>query len=228
MAVKFFRDGRPSANFMSMFSLDGQPCTDTDFFAHDWSNHVDPTEDKGLRILAAKFSQASYCPQMIGISDLASAEDGSVAEFPFRLNFHALVDVECPCTVTYEQCLANLGELEVGTKIFEVRAQAAPLDPDDMLLGHIILTDELVTSKFGDESLFFRHQAMEDDFNLKPEWLEAIDLKKQCGESCTGTKAPPISAGCHIRCLTPSMLSVAGLDVMPDGMRADDGPVMIM
>jgi hypothetical protein len=195
MGVKFFRDGRPSANFVAMFSLDGQPCSDTDFFTHDWSNHIANTDNFGLKLIAAKFWQASYCPLMVGLSDLASEQDGSQGSFPFQLSFHALVNVDCPCH-DYGTCLANLGKLTVGTKIFEVRAHSRPDDSSPTLIGHVELTDLLVTSKFGDEDLFFSHQHMEDDYTLKPEWLEGIDRKKQCGMGCTGTRAPPISEGC--------------------------------
>merc|ERR1712066_707933 len=73
MGVKLFRDGRPSANFVAMYSLDGQPCSDSNFFAHDWHNHIGTTNNFGLKLIADKFWQASYCPLKVGISDLASS-----------------------------------------------------------------------------------------------------------------------------------------------------------
>merc|ERR1719460_623376 len=90
MGVKFFRDGRPSANFVAMYSLDGQPTTDTNFFAHDWNNHIPMTDNFGLKIIAAKFWQASYCPLMVGFLDMViNAPDALVAfgSFPFQLFF---------------------------------------------------------------------------------------------------------------------------------------------
>ena len=38
MGVKFLRDGVDSANFVAMFSVDGQE--NLNFFANDWSNHI--------------------------------------------------------------------------------------------------------------------------------------------------------------------------------------------
>jgi len=215
MGVKFFRDGRPSANFVSMFSLDGQPCSDKNFFAHDWSNHIANTDNFGLKLIAAKFWQASYCPLMVGLSDLASENDGSQGVFPFQLSFHALVDVDCPCQ-DYTSCLANLASVPVGTKIFEVSAHSAPGDTNPTMMGHVVLTDPLVTSRFGDEDLFFRHQHMEDDYSIHPEWLESIDRKKQCGMGCTGTRAPPISKGCSSPFNSTEMIQIA------EKMRSDD------
>jgi hypothetical protein len=194
MGIKFFRDGRPSANFVAMFSLDGQPCTDTDFFTHDWSNHISNTDNFGLKLIAAKFWQASYCPLMVGLSDLSSDANGQAGEFPYQLVFHALVKSDCPCQ-DYAKCLANLASIPVGTKIFEVRALSQPGAAPEVI-GHITLTDALSTSKFGDEQLFFRHQHMEEDFEARPAWLAAIDRKTQCGMGCTGQTAPGIEKGC--------------------------------
>merc|ERR1711964_725418 len=102
---------------------------------HDWSNHIPMTDNFGLKIIVAKFWQASYCPRMVGLSDLASDADGNVGEFPFKLLFHPLVSSDCPCD-NYAQCLSNLGKLDVDTKIFEVRAEAAP-GSEAELIGHI-------------------------------------------------------------------------------------------
>jgi len=195
MGIKFFRDGRPSANFVAMYSLDGQTCADTDFFKHDWSNHVSATSDFGLKLIAAKFWQASYCPLMVGLADLSSSAEGQVGVFPFRLRFHALISSSCNCT-DYEDCMKNLESIAAGQKMFEVYAEADP-GAAEVLIGHLTITDPLTTSKFGDEDLFFKHQRMETDFQLHPKWLADIDRKAQCGMGCTGTEAPPISKGCH-------------------------------
>jgi len=194
MGIKFFRDGRPSANFVAMYSLDGQPCSDKNFFEHDWNNHISNTDNFGLKLIAAKFWQASYCPLMVGLSDLASGADGSEGTFPFKLNFHALIESDCDCS-NYAQCLQNLEKIPIGTKLFEVRAQADPKSGLE-LIGHITITDALTTSKFGDEELFFKHQHMESDYEIKPEWLKAIDRKQQCGMGCMGLKPPSIDMGC--------------------------------
>jgi hypothetical protein len=195
MGVKFFRDGRPSANFVAMYSLDGQPCSDTDFFAHPWSNHISATENFGLKLIAAKFWQASFCPLQVGLSDLSSDEKGNMGVFPYMLTFVPLVKSECSCK-DYDQCLTNLiSNLEVGKPIFDVQAIAEP-GAEPQKIGRIYTTSEFARSKFGDEQLFFKHQHMEDDFNLKPKWLDSIDRKKECGMGCTGLQPPPIEKGC--------------------------------
>jgi len=163
------------------------------FFTHDWHNHIGATNNFGLKLIAQKFWQASYCPIQVGISDLASGI-GSRGKFPYKLSFHALVSVDCPC-MDYAQCLANLMKLGPGTKLFEVSAIPSPGGQADVI-GHIYLTTQLTTSKFGDEALFFKHQLMEEDFALEPAWLAAIDKKKECAMDCTSTFAPKINKGC--------------------------------
>lgn len=195
MGVKFFRDGRPSANFVAMYSLDGQPCSDNNFFAHPWKNHISLTDNFGLKLIAAKFWQASYCPLQVGLSDLSSNGQGNATKFPYQLTFLPLVKSECSCT-DYDKCLANLVKnVEVGKPIFEVQATADPGE-EPRKIGQIYTTSAFVRSKFGDEELFFKHQHMEEDFEQKPKWLDAIDRKQECGMSCTGLKPPPIEKGC--------------------------------
>jgi hypothetical protein len=204
---KFLRDGRPSANFLAMPSLDGQSCLHNNFFEHDFSNHVNATGDFALGLIASKFWQGSYCPQMVGISDLAS-EAEKLAKAPWRLILHPLVEVQCSC-LSYASCLQTLSELAPDTDVFEVRALERPRAVAEPI-GYISLTSRLTTSKFGDEQLFFKHQRMEDDFKSQPAWLEQIDKSAMCGMEAVSTAAPSVANGCK----SPFKTS--------DGMRKDD------
>jgi hypothetical protein len=197
MGLKFFRDGRRSANFVSMYSLDGQPCSDGDFFQHDWSNHIPMTDNFGLKIIAAKFWQASYCPLMVGLSDVASEADGvapAPGTFPFQLIFKAAVSSQCDCH-DYDGCLSNLVSLGSGTKLFDVEARASP-GASTQHIGTISLTSQLKQSQWGDEQFFIQHQNMEDDFAIHPEWISALDLKNECGMDCASDTRPGIEVGC--------------------------------
>lgn len=37
-------------------------------------------------------------------------------------------------------------------------------------IGDLVTTSIMTTSKFGDKDLFFRHQKLEEDIALRPEW----------------------------------------------------------
>lgn len=193
MGMKFFRDGRPSANFVAMYKLQGQPCSEEDWFGHDWHNHVPSATGIALALLTKKFWQASSCPLQVGLSDLASTSDGP-GKFPFMLTFHPLISVHCPCT-DYDLCLSNLQKIPSGTKLFQVLATASP-GADAQAIGYITTTSALTTSKFGDEQLLFAHQLMEADFQLEPTWLDQIDKKADCGMDCASTEAPTVMVGC--------------------------------
>ena len=57
MGVKFLRDGVDSANFVSMFGVDGQDSLN--FFEHDWSNHIPDPKSKSLIPLELRFKTAT-------------------------------------------------------------------------------------------------------------------------------------------------------------------------
>jgi len=58
----------------------------------------------------------------------------------------------------------------------------------------VVVNTQFVTSKFGDESLFFKHQWMEEDFTQRPQWLETIksrgNLKEVAGTDDCSTEKP--------------------------------------
>mmetsp|Transcript_9941 Transcript_9941/g.31559 ORF Transcript_9941/g.31559 Transcript_9941/m.31559 type:complete len:296 (-) Transcript_9941:24-911(-) len=200
--LKLFRDGRQSANLFAMPSLDSQSCfSSNNFFDRDFTTHV-PTignfvahpQNMGLALIARKFWQASYCPLMVGLSDFA---DGS-KNTPYMLKMKpaAGLKVDCPC-LDYAKCLKDLGAaLKPGDVIFEVHAQAAP-KADFELIGRIrVGSHSPVPTKFGDTQLFFKHQAMESDFKVHPEWLDQIDKEKECGMKVASTVRPTPDVGC--------------------------------
>jgi len=41
-------------------------------------------------------------------------------------------------------------------------------------IANIVLESELVTSKWADEKMFFRHNRMDDDLRYRPEWMGSL------------------------------------------------------
>ena len=54
MGVKLLRDGQDSANFVCMYSVDGQDSLN--FFANDFVNHIPEPKSIALKPLAARFA----------------------------------------------------------------------------------------------------------------------------------------------------------------------------
>ena len=57
MGVKLLRDGMDSANFVAMYSVDGQDSLN--FFANDWNNHVAAATFTGAAVGEARFATAT-------------------------------------------------------------------------------------------------------------------------------------------------------------------------
>lgn len=45
----------------------------------------------------------------------------------------------------------------------------------ETLIGDLVLDGSLISSKWGDEKLFFRHQKMDDDLKIEPSWEKYTD-----------------------------------------------------
>ena len=72
MGVKFLRDGIDSANFVAMYSVDGQ--SDLNFFTNDWNTHI-AKPGAQLKPLEARFATVTPWIQTIGLSDMASYDN---------------------------------------------------------------------------------------------------------------------------------------------------------
>ena len=56
------------------------------------------------------------------------------------------------------------------------------LDGTEELIGEIQATTQLVTSKWGDEHMYFRHQRFDEDLKYQPEWLPFTPTLEQGDE----------------------------------------------
>ena len=131
-----------------------------------------------FQVLGKKFCTASNCATKLGLSDLCSYDqDGTNAPdpiFPFKIQFDpADVHFQETRPDSMETFMAQFDTIEVGTSVYKVRAFSGPEDSEGSILGNIVTTDKCVPSHYGDTKLFFKHQQLEDDINLRPEWATA-------------------------------------------------------
>merc|ERR1711871_37630 len=75
--------------------------------------------------------------------------------------------------MTDEEMLSHLSSIEPGTHLFNVYTKASPTS-EKVPMGKLTTASHCVKSVFGDQSLFFRHQRMEEDFVKKPEWVSVV------------------------------------------------------
>lgn len=167
ISMKFLVDGHPSSNLMAMYSTHGQPSWN--FFWGDFTNSFRIPDDsaKDEKALAAKFSSVTYWISSLGVKDMATYEEaGNFYEnpvYPFKLIFRPTDAVKnlFPDNFVAEYT-EQLKTIPVGTVVYDVYAIDEP-GCNEQKIGYIRINTELITSKWADESMFFRHGLIDDD-----------------------------------------------------------------
>ena len=71
--------------------------------------------------------------------------------------------------------------------------------PEDLggtetLIGALVTASEITTSNWGDEHMYFRHQRMEEDLTIRPEWKECTpkqtDIYLQLQDNSNNPECP--------------------------------------
>ncbi|PSB24113.1 hypothetical protein [Stenomitos frigidus] len=171
LAVKFFLDGQPSANFSALVSLDGQG-KNYNFFANEFSNIVPVVNRLGPKLINLIFRRASHFPTKLDLQNLGVVrQDGQVEttpHYPLRLFLVPNDNVQFAETPPHD-FRTDLATIAPGTSLFSVYGVDPANVSDDrvdqledrqnaQLMGSIETTSAFVASDYGDRRLFFRHQ----------------------------------------------------------------------
>jgi len=176
LALKVLRDGMTSAN---MFAIRGAgEGTSGNFFEGALTNHVSPPS---ALVKLNKFQQASDCISMIGLSNFAkynsNGTKASNLDFPYEIRWESptpdLVKFNKSSSDYSEDLLSNLAGIPKGTKLFDLQASSAPGGAFSKL-GTVTTASECIRGGFGDTGLHFQHQRVEEDFQLKSEWVSTL------------------------------------------------------
>lgn len=199
---------------MALVTLD---TTTWNFMKYNFSNHIAPAASTATKVLVKKFQQASQCPSQVGLSDMATySQDGVKVDrpnFPFKLFLVPSPEVQRSDTPkSIDDVMSDLESFKNGTRLFSVFACGkgngqAELEPtsggvdaacgDPFKLGDMLTTSDCTTSSYGDKSFFRRHQPIEQDWTLKPEFLKQYDAKAACDWS-----SDPTPSGIPKQCAT--------------------------
>ena len=126
MGVKLLRDGVDSANFVAMYSVDGQDSLN--WFANDFSNHIPKPKSLFLKPLEARFATETDWIQTVGLSEMASTDQNGKVEdtnvFPWSLRFEPTGDFEFPNNVAegYTNWMDDLASIPSGSVLYNVYA----------------------------------------------------------------------------------------------------------
>jgi len=180
MGLKFLRDGVDSSNLVAMFSVEGQP-GNWNFFANDFTNHIDEATGAATMALSAKFASATKYITEVGLKDMGAIDEQGQQEssntYPFSLRFAPSADVKdlIPKDLPGSDYLAYVKQLEsvpADLTLYDVYAFDKPAAEQgtEKLIGHLTLDSELVATKWGDEDLFFRHGYEDGDLADHADW----------------------------------------------------------
>jgi hypothetical protein len=170
LALKIFIAGEPpSLNLLLMHAVDAQP--GKNYFAQTFSNVLPPAESFSARLLAAAFAHSAVQigavdgnPGRLTLDHLTSMQtDGKpvvAPRTPYRLLFqptaqaHALMRDDAAGSDFRDR----LATLPVGQAIYDVFALAEGAAPAAATpLGQLLLISPVIASRYGDETLYFRH-----------------------------------------------------------------------
>lgn len=175
IAVKFLRNGIPSANFVAMYAIDGQAGSGN-FFLNEFRNHVSPPTSFTTKLLAEKFRLTEKFAEYVGLSHLAETDalgqpiDAPVFPFQIIMVPNVVLTAKFADAEPMDDLATMMNQLTKGTKLYDLFALETPESSVRIPLGSFVMTSEMISSINSDELLFFRHQRMTEDFNLKPEW----------------------------------------------------------
>ena len=177
MGVKFLRSGVQSANFVAMYSVDGQDVLN--WFANDFTSQIPAAKSVTLKPLEAHFADATKYIQSMGMSDMAAYTEDGTAEaspvFPWNLRFQPTGEIMFPNTLAEgarDNFMDDLATIPAGSVLYDVYAQDKPteLGGTEQLIAKLVSDSTFTSSNWGDEHLFFRHQRYDDDLVFHPEW----------------------------------------------------------
>jgi hypothetical protein len=170
LAIKFLIDGQPSKNFMAMYSLDGQE--GFNFFENDFSNFVAPPQALPIKILAKGFSLVTSDPTKIDVSFLGTTEQNGAAvpsanaKGPMQI-FLKPNKRELAFAQEEHDVRDDFATIKPGTVLYSVYANV-PGAREAQEIGKIVTTSRFVSSSYGDERLFFRHEAIDKHLPANP------------------------------------------------------------
>ena len=166
VALKLMSDGIPSANMEVMLSIDGQGAN-FDFFANTFSNIIPDAVGFGSKIIVNIFSKVSATPGHLDVNGFAAQDRRgravSAPVAPAQVFFVPAASVRAvprrnSPDVDFREDLAAIPD---GSTLYDVYgAHAVGEAPSH--IGTVITRSEVISSRFGDEGLFFKHEKHAD------------------------------------------------------------------
>ena len=175
LAIKWFVDGKPSADFSALVSLAGQG-KNSNFFANEFTNIVPAVSQIGPQLINLIFRRVTRYPTKISLQDLGSVDQQGrpilTPHYPEQVFLTPNPNVQFS-EHSNTDFRNDLTSIPAGTLLFSVYAIDPSIIESEMSsvsdcrnharhIGDIITTSEFVSSFYGDSQLFFRHHRFRD------------------------------------------------------------------
>lgn len=175
LALKVLRDGAPSANISALVSLYGQE-QDYNFFKFPMSNIVPMGRDFGQILVHKIFSKASMYPEELLVEDMAAidshGEKISQVISPRQIFF--VPNPSLKFSSDAHDVRQDFLQIPAGTVVYQIHAasdknknldygtytqeMSSSFLLESQHVADIVTTSEFISSDFGDDGIFFRHQ----------------------------------------------------------------------
>lgn len=176
--LKLLRDGMPSANLVSMYSVDGQESWN--FFKNEFHNHIPEAQSTALKLLAKKFEEGTPIVTAVGLSDFSNYTQAGAQvqnpKFPFSIKWTPSDQVSTLFPDDFKQDFQEqLASIPSGTTLYHLSAKADP-NADYVHIADLVIETELTSSYFADRYMFFKHQDFREDLVHHPEWEGSVKV----------------------------------------------------
>ncbi len=176
LAVKFLIDGHPSGNFSALVSLTGQG-KNHNIFANEFSNIVPVANEFGPKFINWIFTRVTRYPTKLYLEDMAKIDQKGESQtnpyYPYQI--FLVPNPNLKFSENPHDFREDLASISSGISLFSVYG----IDPEKLetdsqkisdivdrpgyrqkatLIGHITTSSAFVSSLYGDNLLFFRHQ----------------------------------------------------------------------
>ncbi len=175
LALKILRDRSPSANISALVSLNGQG-KDFNFFKNPMSNIVPEGNGIGQKLVHRLFRKVSRYPEELLLDDMASlnALGGREPEVVSPRQIFFVPAEGLKSSSEFHDVREDFESIGPETKVYEIRAlpekyrthdygtytaeMAEQFVKESEHIADIVTTSRFISSSFGDDGIFFRHQ----------------------------------------------------------------------
>ena len=183
LALKLFRDQKPSANISALYSLSGQE-QNYNFFENALSNIVPIGDSYGEQLIHTIFSRVTKYPEQLSASDFSKIDQFGLnvkePKSPKQIFFVPTAEIRKKYSKKKHDPREDFLKIPSGNTVYKVYAVSESIEKNFNYyyykaedrkiflkkenreqIGSIVTTSDFINSSFGDDKLFFKHEKVD-------------------------------------------------------------------